>query len=145
MATFNPYLHFTGNTEEVFNFYKSVIGGEFTKLQRFKDLPKSDEFEMPEAFLEKIMMIELPLGKTSMLTGSDAVMERDGHKFTNGDNFHIAITADSKAEADKLYNGLSEGGIIEMPFAKSFGDTYFGMFADKYGIQWTVAFDANNM
>jgi PhnB protein len=143
MATFNPYLHFTGNTEEAFNFYKSVLGGEFIKTTRYKDLPKSDEHTIPEAFLEKIMHIALPLGKNNILMGSDAMLERDGQKFTYGDNFHISITAESKEEANKLYNGLSVDGKIEMPMEESPWGSYFGMFADKFGVQWTVDFDPN--
>jgi PhnB protein len=143
MATFNPYLHFPGNTEEAFNFYKSVLGGEFTKVARFKDLPQSDEHKIPEAWLDKIMYIALPIGKNNILLGSDALLEREGRKFTFGDNFHIAISAESKEEADKLFNGLSAGGEIEMPIADSSWGSYFGMLADKFGVQWTVDFDPN--
>ena len=141
MATFNPYLHFPGNTEEAFNFYKSVLGGEFIKTARYIDLPQSDEHKLPEAHLNKIMHIALPIGKGNILMGSDAILEREGEKFIFGDNFHISISAENKEEADKLYNGLSEGGKIEMPIAESPWGSYFGMFADKFGIQWTVDFD----
>lgn len=144
MATFNPYLHFTGNTEEAFNFYKSVIGGEFISIKRYKDLPQSDENKIPDEYLEKIMFISLPLGKNTILIGSDALSERDGHQFRFGDNFHISISADNKDEAMKLYNGLSVGGKIEMHFTESPWGTYFGMFADQFGIQWTVDFDPKN-
>jgi len=143
MAQFNPYLHFPGNTEEAFNFYKSVLGGEFIRTVRYKDLPQSDEDKMPEAWLDKIMHIALPLGKGNILMGADALLEREGHKFTFGDNFHIAISAESKDEADNLFNGLSDGGKIEMPIADSPWGSYFGMFADKFGVQWTVDFDPN--
>lgn len=144
MAIFNPYLHFTGNTEEAFNFYKSVLGGEFIKISRYRDLPQSDEYKLPQEYLDKIMFITLPLGNGNVLMGSDAMVEREGQKFAFGDNFHISISAESKEEADKLYNGLSVGGKIEMPIAESFGGSYFGMFADKFGVQWTVDFDPNN-
>ena len=143
MATFNPYLHFTGNTEEAFNFYKSVFGGEFIQVVRYKDLPQSDEHQIPEAYLNKIMHITLPLGKNAILMGADAMLERDGHKFVFGDNFHIAISAESREEADQFYNGLSVGGKIEMPIAESPWGSYFGMLADQFGIQWTVDFDPN--
>lgn len=141
MATFNPYLHFPGNTEEAFNFYKSVLGGEFIKTARYRDLPQSEEYKLPEAYLDKIMHITLPLGKDNILIGSDAVLEKEGQEFTFGDNFHISISAESKVEADKLYNGLSDCGKIEMPIAESPWGTYFGMFVDKFGVQWTVDFD----
>ena len=143
MATFNPYLHFTGNTEEAFNFYRSVLGGEFTKALRYKDLPQSDEHKIPEEHLNKIMHIALPIGKGNVLFGSDAIMESAEKKFAFGDNFHISISADSKEEAVNLFNGLSSGGKIEMPIAESAWGSYFGMFADKFGIQWTVDFDPN--
>lgn len=143
MAQFNPYLHFTGNTEEAFNFYKTVIGGEFTKLVRYKDLPPSDEYKLPEAYYDKIMYIALPLGKNNVLLGSDALLEMEGKKFTVGDNFHIAISADSKAEAEKLFAELSEAGNVEMPISESPWGSYFGMLVDKFGIQWTVDYDPN--
>jgi len=145
MARFNPYLHFTGNTEEAFNFYKSVLGGEFTKLVRFSDLPQSDEYQIPQEYLNKIMFISLPLDEHITLTGSDAMQERDGRKFTFGDNFHISISADSKEEAIKLYNALSVNGTIEMPIADSPWGSCFGMFADQFGVQWTVDYDPNNI
>lgn len=141
MATFNPYLHFLGNTEEAFNFYKSVLGGEFIKTVRYKDLPESGEYKIAEADQNKIMHIALPLGKGNILMGSDAMSERDGRKFTFGDNFHIAITAESKEEAVKLYNALSVGGRIEVPLEESPWGSYFGLFADQYGVQWMIDFD----
>lgn len=143
MALFNPYLHFTGNTEEAFNFYKSVLGGEFTKLVRYKDLKPAAEYAIPEAYLDKIMYIALPLGANNILLGSDAMLEKEGRKFTFGDNFHIAISAESKEEADHLFKGLSADGSIEMPVADSPSGQYFGMLVDKFGVQWTVDFDPN--
>ncbi len=141
MAQFNPYLHFTGNTEEAFNFYRSVLGGEFTKLVRFKDLPSSEDHKVPAEHLEKIMHIALPVGEGNILMGADAIMESTDRKFTYGDNFHIAIGAGSIAEADAFFNGLSAGGHIEMPIAEFFWGSYFGMLKDKFGVQWTVEFD----
>ncbi|GGE41891.1 PhnB protein [Pedobacter psychrotolerans] len=143
MALFNPYLHFTGNTEEAFNFYKSVLGGEFIKLVRYKDLAPAAEYAIPEPYLDKIMYIALPLGKNNMLLGSDAMLEHEGRKFTFGDNFHIAISAESKEEADHLFTGLSADGKIDMPIEDSSWGTYFGMLTDKFGVQWTVDFDPN--
>lgn len=143
MAKFNPYLHFTGNTEEAFNFYKSVLGGEFTKLVRYKDLPQSDEYKIPEGYHDKIMYITLPLGKYNELQGSDALTEMAGKKFTVGDNFHIAIIAESKEEAEKLFTNLSQDGNVEMPISDSPWGSYFGMLVDKFGVQWTVDYDPN--
>ncbi|WP_413998222.1 VOC family protein [Flavobacterium sp. W1B] len=141
MALFNPYLHFAGNTEEAFNFYKSILGGEFIKMVRYKDLPQSDEHKIPEAYLDKIMYIALPIGKNNVLMGSDAILESTEKKFTVGDNFHISISAENKEEANNLFNGLSVDGKIEMPIANSPWGSYFGMLIDKFGIQWTVDFD----
>ena len=144
MATFNPYLHFPGNTGEAFDFYKAVLGGEFTRVVYYKDLPASGEHKMPDAWLDKIMHIALPIGKGNTLMGADAMMEREGHPFTFGDNFHMAISAESKEEADKLFSALSAGGNIEMPFADSRWVSYFVLLAYKFGIQWTVYYDARN-
>jgi len=141
MAKFNPYLHFPGNTEEAFDLYRSVLGGEFIRKVHYKDLPQSEEHTMPVAWLDKIMHIELPIGNDNILMGADALLEREGQKFTFGNNFHIAISAETKEEADNFFNGLSVGGKIEMPIADSPWGSYFGMFADKFGIQWTVDFD----
>jgi PhnB protein len=143
MAQFNPYLHFLGNTEEAFNFYRSILGGEFTKVMRYKDLPESDEFKIPEEHLDKILLITLPIGHGNFLMGSDALMEREGHPFTFGDNLHIAISADSMEEAERLFNGLAAGGAIEMPLSNIPEGTCYGMLADQFGVQWTVEFGSS--
>jgi PhnB protein len=141
MASINPHINFNGNAEEAFNFYKSVFGGEFTKIIRFKDLA-SDDFPVPEHEKNKIMHIALLIGK-SMLMAND-VPEIMGRTNENENRSKIVITAESKEEADKLFNGLSVGGQIEMPISDSPWGTYFGMFRDKYGIEWMVDFDANS-
>ena len=138
MATINPYLNFMGNAEEAFNFYKSVFGGEFIALQRFKDIPDGDK--LPANEQDKIMHIALPIGNGNILMATDA-LESMGQKLTNGNNFYISISAESEAEAEKLYNGLSAGGKIEMPLQKAFWGAYFGMFSDKFGVQWMVNYD----
>lgn len=135
MATVNSYLNFNGNTEEAFNFYKSVFGGEFTVLQRFKDNPDGDK--MSAADLEKIMHISLQIGHGSVLMATDA-LESMGHKFVPGNNFHLAVMAESEEEANKLFNGLSAGGKITVPLQKSSWGALFGMFTDKFGIQWMI-------
>ena len=138
MATINPYLNFLGNTEEAFNFYKSVFGGEFAMLQRFKDTPEADKVPVNER--EMIMHIALPIGKGNVLMATDA-LESMGHKITMGTNISLSVSAESKEEADKLFNGLSEGGKIDMPLQDMFWGAYFGMCKDKFGIQWMVNFD----
>lgn len=138
MARINPYIHFNGNAEEAFIFYKSVFGGEFIKLMRYKDL-SSPEYPIAENDANRLMHVALPIGKSNVLLGSD-VMEMMG-RVTETDNRNtISISAESRHEADKLFNGLSEGGKIEMPMADGPFGAYFGMFTDKYGIQWMMDF-----
>lgn len=140
MASINPHVNFNGNAEEAFNFYRSVFGGEFSKIIRFKDLA-SDEFPVAENEANKIMHIALPIGK-SILMAND-VPEILGRTNENENRSKIVISADSKEEADHLFNSLSAGGQIEMSIADSPWGTYFGMFRDKYGIEWMVEFDSN--
>ena len=141
MALINPYIHFNGNAEEAFTFYKSVFGGEFAKIMRYKDL-SSAEYPIAENDANRLMHVALPIGKGSVLIGSD-VLEIMGQVTENDNRNTISISAESREEADKLFNGLSEGGKIEMPIADGPFGAYFGMFADKYGIQWMVNFTAN--
>ena len=142
MALINPYIHFNGNAEEAFTFYKSVFGGEFAKIMRYKDL-SSAEYPIPEIDANSIMHITLPIGKSNVLMASD-VMEIMGKVTENDSRNTISITAESREEADKLFNGLSQGGKVEMPIADGPLGSYFGMFADKYGIQWMVDFSKYN-
>ena len=135
MASINPHINFNGNAEEAFNFYKSVFGGEFAKIMRFKDLA-STEFPVAENEANKIMHIALPIGK-SVLMAND-VPEILGRTNENESRSKIVISAESKEEADKLFNGLSSGGQIEMPISDSPWGSYFGMLRDKYGIEWMV-------
>ena len=137
MKALNPYLNFPGTTEEAFNFYKSVFGGEFVGLQRFKDTPEAGN--VPDAVKDKIMHIALPLDSGNVLMATDA-MEEMGHKVTSGTNFHITISTDSEAETDKIFNALSAGGKVTQPLAKMFWGDYFGMLTDKFGIQWMVSY-----
>ena len=138
MALINPYINFNGNAEEAFTFYKSVFGGEFAMIMRFKDM-SSPEFPLAENDANKIMHIALPIGKNILMAND--VPERMGRVNENENRSKISISAESKEEADKLFNGLSEGGIIEMPIDDSPWGSYFGMFRDKYGIEWMVDFD----
>lgn len=146
MARINPYLNFNGNTEEAFNFYKSVFGGEFATVMRFGEAPGCDETpegkQLSEADKGKIMHIALPIGNDNVLMATDA-LESYGQKLTEGNNFSIAINVDSKEEADRIFNGLSEEGKVEMPLTDAFWGAYFGMLQDKFGIQWMVSYDKN--
>lgn len=140
MPTINPYINFNENAEEAFNFYKSVFGGEFVSIVRFKDIA-SDEFPVPEAEADKIMRIVLPIGGNTLIAND--VPEAMGPVSENENRSKISVSAESREEADKIFNGLSEGGEVEMPMGESPWGTYFAMFRDKYGIEWTVEFDPN--
>lgn len=137
MATINVYINFNGNAEEAFTFYKSVFGGEFARVARFKDLA-SPEFPVAPSDADKIMHIALPIG-TNVLMGND-VPESMGRTNENEHRSKISINCDSKEEADRLFNGLSAGGSVEFPIGDSPWGSYFGMFRDKYGIEWMVDF-----
>ncbi len=138
MPTINPYINFNGNAEEAFTFYQSVFGGEFGKITRFKDMA-GPEFPVPEKEANKIMHITLPIGKNVLMAND--VPESMGRVNENENRSKIAISPDSREEADKLFNGLSEGGTVEYPMSDSPWGSYFGMFRDKFGIEWTVDFD----
>ena len=140
MTTVNAYLNFEGNCEEAFHFYKSVFGGEFAYVGRYKDMPPSDT-PLPESDREKIMHMSLPIGGNSILMGSDSAGEWGGNTIV-GNNISLSINTESKEEADRLFNGLSSGGRVTMPMNQTFWGSYFGMFADKFGINWMVSFDS---
>jgi PhnB protein len=136
MATLNPYLNFPGNTEEAFNFYKSVFGGDFAGgIFRFKDTPEAEKLSRNER--ENVMHMALPIGKGNMLMATDAI-ESMGHKVTAGNNFHLSLETESKEETEKIFKGLSVGGKVTMPLADSSWGAYFGMLTDKFGVQWMV-------
>ena len=139
MATINSWINFNGNAEEAFTFYKSVFGGVFTKVVRFKDIA-SAEFPVAEKEENKIMYIALPIGSSSMLIAND-VPEVLGRVNENENRSKILVSTESKEEADRLFHGLSSGGEVEGPMGDSPWGSYAGMFRDKYGIEWTVEFD----
>ena len=142
MATINPWINFNGNAEEAFTFYKSVFGGEFAKVVRFKDIA-SAEFKPAEKEENKIMYIALPIGNSNMLIAND-VPEIMGRVNENENRSKISVSTESREEADRLFNGLSAGGSVEFPISDSPWGSYFGMFRDKYGIEWMVDFDPKN-
>jgi PhnB protein len=140
MAQVNSYLTFNGNCEAAFNFYKSVFGGEFSGVNKFKDMPPSDGKTMSAEDGEKIMHISLPISNETMLMASDTGGEWSS-SFKVGNNFSLSINAESEDEATKLFNGLSAGGSVTMPLEKTFWGAFFGMFTDKFGIQWMINYD----
>lgn len=137
MTTINPYLTFNGTCEAAFNFYKSVFGGEFPFVGKFKDMPPSPDFPVHEHEKDKIMHISLPISKETILMGSDS-SEAFGKATTMGNNVTISINTGSVEEATRLFNGLSVGGKIHMPLNKTFWGAYFGQFTDRFGIHWMV-------
>jgi PhnB protein len=141
MRSINPWINFNGNAEEAFTFYRSVFGGEFTKVIRFGDLA-SAEFPVAEKEANKIMTIALPVGKHNVLMAND-VPEFMGRVNENENRSKIVISAENKEEADQIFNGLSAGGDVEGSIGDSPWGTYAGMFRDKYGIEWIVEFDPN--
>lgn len=140
MPTINPYINFNGNAEEAFKFYQSVFGGELGDIIRFKDLA-SDEFPVPADEAEKLMRITLPIGNNTLIAND--VPTSMGRVNENENRSKIAVTADSREEAERIFTGLSAGGTVEMPMDESPWGTYFAMFRDKYGIEWTVEFNPN--
>lgn len=141
MALINPHINFNGNAEEAFNFYKSVFGGEFTRIVRFKEFT-STEHPLSENDADKIMHIALPIGPNTLMAND--VPESMGRVNENENRSKIAITAQSREEADKLFHGLSAGGEVEMPIGDSPWGSYFAMFRDKYGIEWMIDFNPNS-
>lgn len=135
MKAVNPYLNFNGNTEEAFNFYKTVFGGEFVTVMRFGETPGCES--MPETEKNGIMHIALPLG-SSLLMGTDVPKSMEQVKF--GTNSSITIDAESREEADRYFNGLAEGGKVGMPMDDMFWGAYYGMLTDKFGVQWMINF-----
>ena len=138
MATINPWINFNGNAEEAFTFYKSVFGGEFAKVVRFKDIA-STEFPVPEKEENKIMHIALPIGTGTMLIAHD-VPEILGRVNECENRSKILVSTESKEEADRLFHGLSAGGEVEGPMGDGPYGSYMGMFRDKYGIEWIIEF-----
>jgi PhnB protein len=138
MALINPHINFNGNAEEAFTFYKSVFGGEFTKIVRFKEI-SSEEYPVPAHEADKIMHIALPIGPNSLM-GND-VPEILGRVAENENRSKISVTAASKEEAHRLFAGLSEGGAVEVPMDENPPGSCFGMFRDQYGIEWMIHFD----
>jgi PhnB protein len=134
MKSISTYLNFNGDTLEAFNFYKSVLGGEFSMVEFFKDMPGGEK--MPKEDQEKVLHIGLRLPNGIELMGSDTTSSKP--KVTIGDNFSICLMVESREEAERIYNGLSHGGVATMPLADTFWGSYFGMLRDRFGINWMI-------
>ncbi len=141
MTVVNVYLNFNGNCEEAFNHYKSVFGGDFQYVGRFSDMPSGEgQPPLPKEMANKIMHISLPISKETSIMGSDTGGEW-APSFVQGNNFSISISTDSKAEADRIFKELSAGGKVTMPLETTFWGDYFGMFTDKFGVNWMMSFN----
>ncbi|HVF52848.1 MAG TPA: VOC family protein [Actinomycetota bacterium] len=136
MVKVNPYLNFDGNAEEAFEFYKSVFGGEFSSVVRFKDLPM-EGVTIPAEDENKMMHISLPIGEDNTLMASDALRSM-GQEVRQGNNNYISLHPESREEADKIFSALSDGADIEMPIADQVWGDYFGSLKDKFGVGWMI-------
>jgi len=139
MTTINLYLNFNGTTEEAFNFYKTIFGGQIMVVQRFKDTPEAGQTSPEEQ--DKIMHMAMSIGNGITLMATDA-LESKGHKLLVGNNFHISVSTGNEEETRKIFNSISAGGNVTVPLDKMFWGAYFGMCTDKFGIQWMVSYDA---
>lgn len=138
MPTMHPHINFNGNAEEAFLFYQSVFGNPFKRIVRYKDL-SIPGFQVSEKEANKIMHIALPVGEVNLLMGND-IPEFMGQVNERENRSKISINTDSREEADRIFAGLSVGGEVEMPMSDSPWGSYFGMFRDKYGIEWMVEY-----
>lgn len=141
MATVNVYLTFNGNCEEAFNFYKSVFGGEFNYVGKYAEMPAQEGMPtLSDDDKNRLMHVGLPISKETMLFGCDNMKENENNTIA-GNNFSIMVTAESKEDADRFFNGLSAGGQIWMPMKEEFWGDYFGAFTDKFGINWMISYE----
>lgn len=138
MVKLHPYVNFKGNCEEAFNFYKSIFGGDFTYVGRYKDMPASPNVEAADG--DRIMHISLPLGGGTILMGSDIPNSME-NQFKEGTNITLSLNPESEEEARKVFNALAEDGRVNMPQEKTFWGSLFGMLTDKYGINWMVDYE----
>lgn len=138
MQFMTVYLNFNGDAEEAFAFYRTVFGGEFDGMLRFRDFGE-DAMGVPEADREKIAHVSLPLSGGVGLMGSDVAGEQaDG--FVAGNNVYIYLEAESAAEAERIFEGLSEGGTVEMPLQSTEWAEKYASLVDRFGVPWIVSF-----
>ncbi|MCA9954939.1 MAG: VOC family protein [Anaerolineales bacterium] len=138
MTTITAYVNYNGNCEEAFNFYANIFEGSSLSFDRFSSMPDADQ--MPESDQNKIMHAALTLGNRGLIMGSDVVQGMSG-EVVFGNNFGLTLQPDSEEEAIRLFNALSAGGTVTMPLEKTFWNATFGMFIDKFGINWMVNYD----
>lgn len=140
MLTITPYLHFMGNAEEAMTLYKSALGGEFTTIGRFKDVPGGEKMSPEDQ--QKLMHISLTLPNGGVIMATDILSSME-HALVVGNNYHICLHTKSEAETEKFFNALAVGGRVTMPLNKTFWGAYFGMCVDKFNIQWMINYNQN--
>ena len=138
MKVANPYLNFAGNTEEAFEFYRSIFGGEFTNVTRFRDMGGND-MGLADEELDGIANIGLPIGNGNVLMATDTV-EAFGKPLNTGNNFYIALEADTAEEAETVFGKLADGGVVEMPLQQVAWAEKYGSLTDRFGVQWMVMY-----
>ena len=136
MTKLQPYLNFDGKAEEALEFYKSVFGGEFSSLVRFKDMPM-EGVEIPADEQDRILHISLPIGDDSLLMASDT-LPSFGQELVVGNNAYVSVHPESRKEADRIFDGLSDGAAVEMPMGDQAWGDYYGALKDRFGVQWMV-------
>ncbi len=139
MATVNAYLLFNGNCEAAFNFYKKVFNKEFSSFSRFGEMPPNESMPISEKAKNLVMHVSLPISKETILMGSDG--NPDHGSISSGHNFSLSVATETQEEAEAIFKGLSEGGKVTMPMAKTFWGAYFGMLEDQFGYGWMVNCD----
>lgn len=140
MKVANPYLNFPGTTEEVFTFYRSVFGGEFTNVTRFRDFGENP-MGIPEDELDRIANIGLPIGPHNVLMATDTVSSWG--PLESGNNFYIALETDTSGEADTLFGKLADGGSVEMELQPTEWAEKYGSLKDRFGVKWMVMYTGN--
>jgi PhnB protein len=140
MASVSTYLNFPGNTEQAFNFYRTVFGTEFdsTGILRMGDVPQAPgQPPVAEADRNLVMHVCLPILGGHLLMGTDAC-ESMGFRLSMGNNVYINLQPDTRAETDRLFARLADGGKVEMPLQDMFWGDYFGSVVDRFGVQWML-------
>ena len=137
MRKVNVYITFNGNCEEAFNFYRSVFGGDFQYIGRYKDVPAEEKQKFRTDCDEKIMHISLPISNETILMGCDNA-ELNGEKTIIGNNISLSLDTDNREEADRLFSRLSNGADVKMAMSETFWGAYFGALTDRFGIIWLI-------
>ena len=137
----NAYLNFDGKSEEALRFYEKVLGGKLTEIHRFGSMPQQEGFELTSEQKNLVMHVGLQLPDGQMLMASDR-LEGMGPPRVEGNNISLSVHPESRADADRIFNGLAEGGSVTMPIADQFWGDYYGSLTDRFGVNWMVNYSA---